>query len=206
MLCPGSGPGFLMDVQKQDIQSTSGKYLGELKMLLTPLERGGDNMDALQAIKTRRSIRKFEKKPIPKDILESIVDCGRLAASGRNDQPWEFVVVTDSEIKNQIAATTDYGKFIAQAAACIAVFCRDTTYYLEDGAAASQNILVGAWAQGVGTCWIAGDKKHYAETIGEIVGAPKGTRLVSLIALGYPAEQPTREKRELKDVLHWNRF
>ena len=193
-----------MDVQKQDIQSTSGKYLGELKMLLTPLERGGDNMDALQAIKTRRSIRKFEKKPIPKDILESIVDCGRLAASGRNDQPWEFVVVTDSEIKNQIAATTDYGKFIAQAAACIAVFCRDTTYYLEDGAAASQNILVGAWAQGVGTCWIAGDKKLCRDHR-EIVGAPKGTRLVSLIALGYPAEQPP-EKRELQDVLHWNRF
>ncbi|NMB24051.1 MAG: nitroreductase family protein [Firmicutes bacterium] len=163
-------------------------------------------MDAIQAIKTRRSIRKFQDKPIPRDVLENIVDCGRLAASGRNDQPWEFVVVTDPAIKDKIANATDYGKFIAQAAACIAVFCKDTTYYIEDGSAASQNILVSAWAQGVGTCWIAGDKKHYAETIGEIVKAPEGIKLVSLIALGYPNEQPTREKRELQDVLHWDSF
>ncbi len=163
-------------------------------------------MDALQAIKTRRSVRKFQEKPIPREVLESIVDCGRLAASGRNDQPWEFVVATDSKVRNQIAEATDYGKFIAQAPACIAVFCRDTTYYIEDGSAATQNILVGAWALGIGTCWIAGDKKHYADTIGKIVKAPAGTKLVSLIALGYPAEQPTREKRELKDVLHWDRF
>ncbi len=163
-------------------------------------------MDALQAIRTRRSIRKYEDKPIPKETLEAIVDCGRLAATGRNEQPWEFVVVTDPDIKQQIADATDYGKFIAQAAACIAVFCRDTKYYLEDGAAATQNILVGAWALGVGTCWIAGDKKHYASTIGTIVGAPENTKLVSLIALGYPAEQPTRPKRELAEVLHWNRF
>ena len=163
-------------------------------------------MDAIQAIKTRRSIRKFQDKPIPRDVLENIVDCGRLAASGRNDQPWEFVVVTDPAIKDKIANATDYGKFIAQAAACIAVFCKDTTYYIEDGSAASQNILVSAWAQGVGTCWIAGDKKHYAKTIGEIVKAPEGIKLVSLIALGYPNEQPTREKRELQDVLHWDSF
>ncbi len=59
---------------------------------------------------------------------------------------------------------------------------------------------------GVGTCWIAGDKKHYASTIGTIVGAPDNIKLVSLIALGYPAEQPIRAKRELSDVIHWNRF
>jgi len=163
-------------------------------------------MDALQAIRTRRSIRKYENKPIPKETLEAIVDCGRLAASGRNEQPWEFVVVTDPNIKQQIADATDYGKFIAQAAACIAVFCRDTTFYLEDGAAATQNLLVAAWAMGVGSCWIAGDKKHYASTIRTIVGAPENTKLVSLIALGYPAEQPTRPKRDLSEVIHWNRF
>ncbi|HHV39738.1 MAG TPA: nitroreductase family protein [Tepidimicrobium sp.] len=163
-------------------------------------------MDALQAIRTRRSIRKYEDKPIPNDILKTIVDCGRLAASGRNEQPWEFVVTTDPEIKRRIAEATDYGRFIAEAAACISVFCRDTTFYIEDGSAATQNILVGAWALGIGTCWIAGDKKHYAPTIGKIVGAPDNTKLVALIALGYPAEQPTRSKRELEDVIHWDTF
>jgi len=163
-------------------------------------------MDALQAIRTRRSIRKYQDKPIPKETLEAIVDCGRLAATGRNEQPWEFVVVTDPDVKQQIADATDFGKFIAQAAACIAVFCRDTKYYLEDGSAATQKILVGAWAMGVGSCWIAGDKKHYASTIGDILGVPENIKLVSLIALGYPAEQPTRPKRDLSEVIHWNRF
>ena len=163
-------------------------------------------MDALQALRTRRSIRKYEDKPIPKETLETIVDCGRLAASGRNEQPWEFVVVTDPKIKKKIAEATDHGKFITQAAACIAVFCRNTTYYIEDGAAATQNILVGAWALGIGTCWIAGDKKHYANTIGDLVNAPDNTKLVSLIALGYPMEEPIKPKRKLEDVLHWNSF
>ncbi|NLK08935.1 MAG: nitroreductase family protein [Firmicutes bacterium] len=163
-------------------------------------------MDAVQVILTRRSVRKFQNKPIPQEILEAIVDCGRVAATGRNDQPWEFVVVTDPKIKEKIANATDYGKFIAKAPACIAVFCKNTTYYIEDGAAASQNILLGAWAQGIGSCWVAGDKKHYANTIGEIVKAPDGVKLLSLIALGYPDEKPTQTKRSLTEVIHWNHF
>lgn len=163
-------------------------------------------MDALEALRTRRSVRKYENRSIDRETLRTIVDCGRLAATARNDQPWEFVVVTDPDLKAKIADATDYGKFIAQAAACIAVFCRDTKYYLEDGSAATQNILVGARALGVGTCWVAGDKKPYAATIGQLVGAPENMKLVSLVALGYPAESPAKPKRSLDEVIHWDRF
>jgi nitroreductase len=163
-------------------------------------------MDAITALKTRHSVRAFETRPIPKDVLEDIVDCGRLAASAINIQPWEFVVFTTPELLRKVADATDHGKFIAQANACIAVITQSTKYYLEDGSAATENMLVAAHAHGVGTCWVAGDKKPYAPDVCRILGAPEGFKLVSLVALGYPAEDPRKPKRPLADVLHWERY
>ncbi len=173
------------------------------------MENGGgdsNNMDCMQALKTRRSVRAYTGAPVSREVLEDLIDCGRLAASAINIQPWEFVVVTEPRLLGAIAAATDYGKFIAQAAACIAVLCRDTKYYLEDGCNASQNILIAARAYGLGGCWIAGDKKPYAEPVRRMVGAPDGFRLVSLLAIGHPAEEPEKEKRPLAEVLHWEKF
>jgi nitroreductase len=163
-------------------------------------------MDAVEALKTRRSVRVYKTDPIPKDVIEEIVDCGRLAATAINHQPWEFVAVTEPELRKQIADATDHGKFIADAPVCIAVLCKEGRYYLEDGCAATQNMLVAARAHGLGTCWVAGDKKDYAVCIRDMLGAPADCKLVSLIALGYAVEPSNPSKRPLKDVLHWERF
>jgi nitroreductase len=163
-------------------------------------------MDCIQALKTRRCVRAYTGEPVAREVLEDLIDCGRLAASARNVQPWEFVAVTDPRMLRAIAAATDFGSFIAQAAACVVVLCRDTKYYLEDGCNASQNILVAAQARGLGACWVAGDKKPYAETVRRMVGAPEGCKLVSLLAIGHPAEDPVKEKRPLSEVLHWEKF
>lgn len=169
--------------------------------------KGGDKvMDVRECLKTRRSIRAYQDKPVPKEIIEDIIDCARMSPSAVNIQPWEFVVVTDPETRRKIADLTDHGKFIANAPVCVAVFCKDTKYYLEDGSAATMAILLAAWSHGLGTCWVAGDKKHYAESIRQLLGLPEGYKLISLIPMGYPAEQPTKEKRPLKEVLHWERF
>lgn len=163
-------------------------------------------MDAIEALKNRRSVRAYQDKPVPKEVIEDVVDCGRLAATAINIQPWEFVVVTDAEMRRQLADTTDYGKFIAEAPVCIVVFCKDTKYYLEDGSAATQNTLVAAHAHGLGSCWVAGDKKPYADKVRQMVGAPGEMKLISLISLGYPAEKPQRPKRPLTEVIHWERY
>jgi nitroreductase len=163
-------------------------------------------MDAIEALKTRRSVRAYTAEPVSREALASLVDCGRLAASAINIQPWEFVAITDRDLLRRVAEATDYGKFIAGSAACIAVLSRETKYYLEDGSAATQNILVAARAHGLGACWVAGDKKAYAPEVIRILGAPKELRLVSLIALGHPAEHSEKEKRPLADVLHWDRY
>jgi nitroreductase len=160
--------------------------------------------EAIRVIKTRRSVRKFKTDPVDEAIILDVVDCGRLAATGRNEQPWEFVVVRDAAMREQIADLTEYGKFIRVAPVCIAVLCRDTKYYLEDGSAAIQSMLVAAWTHGVGTCWVAGDKKAYAPRIAELLGATEGIRLIGLIAMGHAAEPPRMPpKRSLEDVLHW---
>jgi nitroreductase len=163
-------------------------------------------MDALEALKTRRSVRAFARRPVPKEILEDLVDCARLAPTALNIQPWEFVVVTAPELLRQIAEVTDHGRFIADALACVVILSRETKYFLEDGSAATENVLLAAHAHGLGACWVAGDKKPYAGKICHLVGAPDGCRLISLVSVGYPAERPEKEKRALSDVLHWERY
>lgn len=163
-------------------------------------------MDAIECLKTRRAVRAFTPQPVAREVIEDIVDCGRLAASGINIQPWEFVAVTNPELLRRIAEATDHGRFIAGAPACIVVLCRETKYFLEDGSAATQNILLAARAHGLGGCWVAGDKKPYAAEILKLVGAGEGLKLISLVPLGHPAEAPSKEKRPLSDVLHWDRL
>lgn len=164
-------------------------------------------MDAIEVLKKRRSIRKYLSKPMRKKDIETIIDCGRLAASARNVQPCEFIVVTDTKMRKKIADITEFGKFIAAAPACVCVFSQDTKYYLEDGCAATENILLAARALGLGSCWVAGDKKPYTGDIAAVLGVPPEFKLVSLIAVGYTDDLDQKcAKRPLSEVLHWEKF
>jgi nitroreductase len=163
-------------------------------------------MDAYETILARRSVRKYKPDPVPRELLERVIDAGRLAPTALNEQPWEFVVITEREKLRALAGITDHGKFIADAGACIVVLSRPCKYYLEDGSAASTQLMLGARALGLGTCWVAGDKKPYAARIVALCGAPSDYRLVSLIAIGYAVEDDIRPKRSLEDVGHWGAF
>jgi len=162
--------------------------------------------EVIKLLKERRSIRKYQEKEVPEDIIKGIIDCARFAPTAINIQPWEFIVITDREMRKKIADITDYGKFIAEAPVCVVVFCKDTKYYLEDGSAATTYILLAAKAYGLGSCWVAGDKKYYAEDIRKLLGVPEGYKLVSLISIGYPAENPVKGKRLLEEVFHKERW
>jgi nitroreductase len=164
-------------------------------------------MEALEAMTARRSVRQYLDRPVDRGILERLVDAGRLAPTARNEQPWDFVVVTDRSVLKQIGALADHGRFIADAGACIEVICREVKYYLEDGCAATENILIAAAALGVDSCWVAGDKKPYGADIMKMLNVPEGYKVISLLALGYRAAEPKPyTKRELSSVLHWERF
>lgn len=161
----------------------------------------------LDIIKSRRSVRKFQNTPVEEDKIIELIDCARLAPSARNLQPWKFVVVTDRETLDTLAELLDTGRFVSEAPLCIVVFCQDTKYFLEDGCAATVNILLAAEALGLGACWIAGDKKAYREAVQKLLGAPENCRLVSLIAAGYPEGLPgTKQKKKLEEVICRERF
>ena len=166
-------------------------------------------MDPLEILKVRRSIREYSDEQISKDVLEKIVDAARFSPTARNVQPWEFIVITRIPTLKKISELAENGRFLAQAKACIAVFCADTKYYLEDGCAATCNILLAATALGLGSCWVAGDKKPYCAQVSELLNVPAAYKLVSLVALGYPKSRDSfhiAEKKGLKEVIHWEKL
>ena len=166
-------------------------------------------MECLEVIKKRRSVRSYKNKPIAKDILEKLVDAARFAPTARNVQPWEFVVITDKAVLNKIAQLAENGRFVAGCAACIAIFCAETKYYLEDGCAATENMLIAATALGIASCWVAGDKKPYCSDISNLLHVPSTFKLVSIISLGYPESGEAfkiKDKRPLNELLHWEKF
>jgi len=166
-------------------------------------------MDIMEVMEKRRSIREYSDMTIPKDAISKIINAARFAPTARNIQPWEFVVVTSAQMLKKIADLADNGRFIAGASACIAIFCSDTKYYLEDGCAATENALLAAAAEGIGSCWVAGDKKPYCSDVSRLLNVPVAFKLVSLIALGYPASKDSPrvvQKRRLEEVIHWERF
>ena len=164
-------------------------------------------MDALDAIRGRRSVREYENRSVPMEIVEQILDAGRMAPSAMAKEPWEFIVVTSEATRRQIAELTDYGRFIATAPVCIVVFCQNVKYYIEDGCAAVENMLLAAHALGLGACWVAGDKKPYTDAVAQVLGAPDNVRLVALIPVGYPAGPlPPARKRPLEDCVHREKF
>jgi len=164
-------------------------------------------MEMFDAVCARASVREYQDKPVDKKGLTKLVDAGRRAPSARHVEPWDFVVITDKAVLGKIAALAPNGPFLKEAAACIAIVCRDTKYYLEDGCAATENILLQAADSGLGACWVAGDKKDYAPQVARMLNVPDGYKLVSLIALGWPREAVTQKKyRALDDVIHWEKF
>ncbi len=165
-------------------------------------------MTVYEAAEARRSVRKYRGTPIPRPTLQKIVECGPKAPSGMNDQGWVFVIVDDITMKNAVAAASPYGGHIADAGACVAIFCRkDVCTPVEDCCAAAENIILAATAEGLGTCWINSYRKENAKVIQSLLGCPDTHELVVLMALGVPAEvPPSPNKKPMEEVIHWNEF
>ncbi len=164
-------------------------------------------MDAFTTIQGRYSCREYLDTPVPRELLERIIDAGRRAPSARKVEPVFYVVVTDGATRQRISQVSDFGRFIAQAGACVLVFSHEAKYFLEDGCIAAENMLLAATALGLQSCWVAGHGKPYAASIGEMVGVPAEAKLIAMLAIGYgkqPGRQP--EHKPVKDVLHWEKF
>ena len=159
-------------------------------------------MDALELIKTRRSIRRYKKKAVPEDLVEKILEAGRWAPSASNSQPWEFIILRDGKIREEVAKATTYGKFLADAPLGIAVVIdpKASTHPVEDGAITTQNMLLAAHALGLGTCWIGSYGSVYEGKVKQILRIPKEKRVLSIISIGFPAESPKSTRKEIEEI------
>ena len=158
-------------------------------------------------IKSRRSVREYTGEKLSDEIIKETLECARLAPTAMNLQSWLFGVVTDHDLLVKIADITDHGKFIADAAACFVTFGdKNAKYYLEDCCAATMNMITCLQGFGIGTCWVAGDKKDYAGTIRQLFQVPEKYTLVSMISAGYPKDVPIPKKKPLQEVTFLNRW
>ncbi|MGA9351819.1 MAG: nitroreductase family protein [Anaerolineae bacterium] len=161
-------------------------------------------MDALEAIRKRRSVRKYTGDSICREDLEKIVDAGRLAASGSNRQPWDFIVVTDRAMIDKLKVAAEW---MEKAGAIIAVVMDPSSrWWVEDGSAAVENMLIASTALGYGSCWLEGYTLRWEEEFKALLGIPKGKRLLTLVPIGVPTEWPAKEKKSLEEVIHWERY
>ncbi len=166
-------------------------------------------MDLIEGLKKRRSIREYKDLSIPDSVIEEIIEIAKFAPTARNLQPWKIVVVKDKKTKKKISELAiKNAPFIDSAPVLLCVFCEDTKYYLEDGSSLTTYILLAAFSKGIGSCWIAGDKKPYCEDIKRLLKVPSKYKLVSMVSLGYPAQgfEKTINKKELSEILSWEVF
>lgn len=161
-------------------------------------------MDLFEAIQKRRSVRNFTGDPIPPGDLLKIVDAGRLAASGSNLQPWEFIIITDPDMIDHLKVAA---RWMEHAGAIIAVVMDPASrWWVEDGAAAVQNMLLAATALGYGSCWLEGYTLRSEAEFKALLGIPAERRLMTLVPLGVPVEWPQKEKKSLEQVVRWERW
>lgn len=170
-------------------------------------------MDVYELIKTRRSVRAYQNRPIPDDLLERLLEAARWAPSARNLQPWKFVVVRDEQRRRELAKAAHEQLFVGEASAVIAAVtlepesvmsCEVPTYPI-DIAIAVDHLTLAAAAEGLGTCWIGAFRQAQVR---EILGVPETCKVAILMPMGYPADEPPseRSRKSLDELICYEEF
>jgi len=163
-------------------------------------------MQVEEAIYSRRSIRRYSPRDVPDELVLKLIDAARQAPSSKNSQPWEFIIVRDQEVKEKLAQLAPYGRFIAQAPVVVAVVTdpEKSRFHMVDGALAVHNLTLAAWALGLGTCWVGTMDREKAKEILEI---PEGKHLLTVLPIGYPAEQPQpRPRKPIEEITYLEKY
>ena len=167
-------------------------------------------MDVFEAVRTRRSIRKYEDKPVEKEKLSKILETARLSPSACNNQHWHFIAVTDKEVREKLFSAYNRNWFVKAPVVIVACSTPSKAWSREDGeeywkvdaAIAMQSMVLVAHELGLGTCWIAAFKE---DKVKEALRIPDEVRPVALTPLGYPAEQkgPVTERKPIEEIVHY---
>ncbi len=155
----------------------------------------------------RRSIRRYQRKEIPRAALEKILEAGRQAPSAMNRQPWHFIVVTNHAIKKELSKGL-FTKHIRDSpvtiVGCAKTGLLDNKWSTIGTSIALQNMVIAAWALGIGSCWIGGFRE---DKVKRLLKVPGKWKIVALVTLGYPDETPQKKsKKPIEKVVSINKF
>jgi nitroreductase len=165
-------------------------------------------MDALDAVMTRRSIRRYTDQPVPDEVVTQLLHAAMAAPSAGNQQPWHFVVIRDRTKLESIATALPYGAMARHAQLAVLV-CGDLGlekhpgFWVQDCAAATQNLLIAAHALGLGAVWVGTyPREERVAHMRDLCDVPGGMVPFSIVPLGYPAEDPGPADRFDRQRVH----
>ena len=165
-------------------------------------------MKCIEQILSRRSIRKFKNIPISEGILNNILEAGRRSPSATNMQPWHFVVARDQKAK-EACSFGGFNRFTSDASFVVVGLYKQSEVMIEklslmDVTIALQNMVVAAWVQGVGSCWMgAFDERKLKDTL----NLPADSRIVGAVAFGIPDGNPSQPpKKPLNEIVHFDKW
>lgn len=191
--------------------------LNWLRQILTRKQRGLAKIEGgimvenpLQWIFARRSIRKFHSNPIEDEKVDLILQAAMAGPSGHNYKPWHFITVKDRQTLNKIADLHPYGKMCYEATLAIVV-CADPSiskrYWVQDCSAATENILLAGTSLGLGTVWLAVHPRvERKEKLKVLFGIPDNIEILSMVALGYPAQKKSARTQFDSRRVHYERW
>jgi nitroreductase len=168
-------------------------------------------MDVIEAIKSRRSVREFTDDKVDDKALEKIIDAGRWAPSGLNNQAWRFIIIRDIGTKEELCGLTHYGAIIKNAPVLIAVFLDrkemyDHTKDVQSIGACIQNMLLAIHSMGFGAVWL-GEILKKKEGVNSVLRAPDSYELMAVVALGHPVHKNrVSERKELSQLVFREKF
>ena len=171
-------------------------------------------MNVSDAIRTRKSVRGYERKPVEDEKLMKVLEAARLAPSARNLQEWRFVVVRDEEMRGKLMAAAKGQKFVGEAPVVIACCAETDGYrmtcgqqsYPIDVAIAIDHMTLQAIELGLGTCWVGA---FYEDQVKEALGIPEEIRVVEMMALGYEkggVKKVEKTRKSTAEVVRWERW
>ena len=165
-------------------------------------------MECIEKILTRRSLRSYKKELIPDEVFLNILEAGRQAPSATNIQPWHFVVVRDQTAKEAFSFG-NFNRFTSDAACIVLGVYKASEVIIEqlsliDVSISLQNMVVAAWVQGVGSCWMGAFDEP---KLRRVLSLPPDVRIVGAIAFGVPDNQPPQPpKKQLDEIIHFEKW
>lgn len=168
-------------------------------------------MDAIEAILSRRSIRRYTSQKVSGQLIKELLEAAMSAPSASNEQPWHFIIINEPKILEDIPKFHPYSGMLREAPlaflVCVDLDLGTEGFLIQDGSAATENLLIAAHAKGLGAVWLGiYPLKERTTGMRKLLAIPERILPLSLIAIGYPAERIPRENRYQPSRVHNNRW